>query len=65
MPSDEDREALQLQQADNHKHDAVPDDGGEVEGFDGPWYAFPPIRNALIAGVLLVTGWLEAVSKEM
>lgn len=34
------------------------DDDDEVEGFEGPWYAFPPARNALISGALLVVGWL-------
>ena len=34
------------------------DDHNEVEGFEGPWYRFPPMRNALVAGVLLVVGWL-------
>ncbi|PSB23311.1 cadmium-translocating P-type ATPase [filamentous cyanobacterium CCP2] len=58
MSSDEERRALQLQQADNHNHDTDQDDDDDVEGFEGPWYAFPPIRNALIAGALLVTGWL-------
>ena len=33
-------------------------DNDEVEGFEGPWYAFPPARNALISGALLVAGWL-------
>lgn len=28
------------------------------ESFSGPWYAFPPMRNALIAGALLFSGWL-------
>ena len=34
------------------------DDHDEETGFSGPWYAFPPMRNALIAGVLLVIGWI-------
>ncbi|MGB3681031.1 MAG: cation-translocating P-type ATPase [Rubrobacteraceae bacterium] len=34
------------------------DDDEEVESFEGPWYLFPPMRNALVAGALLLTGWL-------
>lgn len=34
------------------------DDDDEVESFEGPWYLFPPMRNALVAGALLLTGWL-------
>jgi cation transport ATPase len=34
------------------------DDDDEVEVSEGPWYAFPPMRNALLAGALLVAGWL-------
>ncbi|BBL79047.1 cadmium transporter ATPase [Rubrobacter xylanophilus] len=34
------------------------DEDEEVEGFEGPWYLFPPMRNALIAGALLLIGWL-------
>jgi Cd2+/Zn2+-exporting ATPase len=30
----------------------------EVEGFEGPWYRFPPARNALISGAFLLVGWL-------
>ena len=33
-------------------------DAHEAEGFSGPWYAFPPMRNALISGALLFLGWL-------
>lgn len=33
-------------------------DDDEVVGFEGKWYAFPPARNALISGALLVAGWL-------
>ncbi len=54
MPSNEAQESVRLQQAEEHNHDA--DD--EVEGFESSWYTFPPSRNALIAGVLLVTAWL-------
>lgn len=35
-----------------------PDEEEREEGFTGPWYAFPPMRNALAAGVLLFVGWL-------
>lgn len=28
------------------------------EGFDGPWWRFPPLRNALIAGVIAGAAWL-------
>lgn len=59
MSSDEERKALQLQRSDHRNHDTDHDvDDDDVEGFEGPWYAFPPIRNALIAGALLVTGWV-------
>jgi heavy metal translocating P-type ATPase len=34
------------------------DDHNEETGFSGPWYAFPPMRNALIAGALLMIGWV-------
>lgn len=34
------------------------DDDDEVESFEGPWYRFPPMRNALVAGALLLFGWL-------
>ena len=34
------------------------DDDDEVENFEGPWYRFPPMRNALISGALLLVGWL-------
>ena len=33
-------------------------DDDEVENFEGPWYRFPPMRNALVSGVLLLVGWL-------
>jgi Cd2+/Zn2+-exporting ATPase len=32
----------------------------ELGGFRGPWYRFPPARNALIAAALLATGWLAS-----
>ena len=35
-----------------HDHDE------ETKAYFGPWYGFPPLRNALISGVLLVIGWL-------
>jgi len=28
------------------------------EGFEGPWWRFPPLRNALIGGLLAGLGWL-------
>jgi heavy metal translocating P-type ATPase len=56
MSSNEGRKALRLQRSDIHSQDAD-QDSDDVEGFEGSWYAFPPIRNALIAGALLVTGW--------
>ena len=28
------------------------------EGFEGPWWRFPPLRNALIAGVIAGAAWL-------
>ncbi len=47
---------------ENELRAAVPegaeDRDDEVEEFEGPWYAFPPARNALISGVLLLAGWL-------
>ncbi|AFY92833.1 hypothetical protein [Chamaesiphon minutus] len=59
MSSDEERKALQLRRSDNRNHDTDHDvDDDDVKGFEGLWYAFPPIRNALIAGALLVTGWV-------
>ncbi|KYC34843.1 ATPase [Scytonema hofmannii PCC 7110] len=54
MTERDEREELQAQSIEDHDDD----DLDEVEGFSGPWYTFPPIRNALIAGALLVTGWL-------
>jgi len=30
----------------------------EEEGFEGPWYRFPPIRNAALGGIVLGLGWL-------
>ncbi|MEI2578087.1 heavy metal translocating P-type ATPase [Scytonema sp. PRP1] len=54
MTERDEREELQAQLVEDHDDD----DLDEVEGFSGPWYTFPPIRNALIAGALLVTGWL-------
>lgn len=50
----EEDEQLELQAQESSDHD----EDEEIDGFSGPWYAFPPIRNALIAGVLLVAGWL-------
>jgi heavy metal translocating P-type ATPase len=46
---------LEAEEAEDRDDD---DDDDEVEGFEGPWYAFPPMRNALLAGALLVAGWL-------
>lgn len=43
------------------EHDEVREAHGndkEHEGFSGSWYAFPPIRNALLSGILLFVGWL-------
>lgn len=34
------------------------DEQDEAEGFSGPWYAFPPMRNALLSGAMLFLGWL-------
>jgi Cd2+/Zn2+-exporting ATPase len=43
---------------------AQPDEGhdeeAELGGFQGPWYRFPPARNALIAAALLAVGWLAS-----
>ncbi|MFX6614443.1 hypothetical protein ABTG62_18635, partial [Acinetobacter baumannii] len=30
----------------------------EEEGFEGPWYRFPPIRNAGLGAIVLGLGWL-------
>lgn len=38
--------------------DSEHDDDETTEAFSGPWYAFPPARNAIIAGMLLLIGWL-------
>lgn len=46
---------LKPEEAEDREDD---DDDDEVEGFEGPWYAFPPARNALVSGALLVAGWL-------
>lgn len=46
---------LEPEEAEDRDDD---DDDDEVEGFEGPWYAFPPARNALVSGALLVVGWL-------
>ena len=40
-------------EADEHEEDEE-----REEGFSGPWFAFPPMRNALISGALLFLGWL-------
>ena len=32
------------------------------DGFDGPWWQYPPLRNALIAGVIALAAWLLARS---
>ncbi len=31
--------------------------GGD-DGFTGPWWRYPPLRNALLAGVIALTAWL-------
>lgn len=31
-------------------------DGDDDGGYDGEWYGFPPLRNALIAGVIAGIG---------
>lgn len=36
------------------------DEHEEPGGFRGPWYRFPPARNALIAASLLASGWLAS-----
>lgn len=38
-----------------HDDDDIDD---QVEGFEGPWYRFPPMRNAAVAGALVLVGWL-------
>ncbi len=30
----------------------------EHEKFDGPWWFYPPLRNALVAGVIALSGFL-------
>ncbi len=32
--------------------------GGTDEGFDGPWWAFPPLRNGLVALAIALLAWL-------
>ena len=30
------------------------------DGFDGPWWRYPPLRNALLSGLLAGTGFVLA-----
>ena len=50
------RELRELEPEEAEERDD--DDDDEVESFEGPWYLFPPMRNALVAGALLLVGWL-------
>jgi len=43
----------------------MPDDSSAEEGderFDGPWWRFPPMRNALLSGVLLGIGFFGSLA---
>ena len=31
---------------------------GNDDGFTGPWWRYPPLRNALLAGVIALSAWL-------
>ncbi|MEA3402658.1 MAG: cation-translocating P-type ATPase [Armatimonadota bacterium] len=44
-----------------HDHDAVAEDAQAEAVFQGRWYAYPPLRNALIAG--LIAGSAFALAK--
>ena len=35
-------------------------DAHEASGFDGPWWRYPPLRNALLAGLIAGTGFTLA-----
>ncbi|HEC26436.1 MAG TPA: cation-translocating P-type ATPase [Gammaproteobacteria bacterium] len=35
---------------------------GSDENFTGPWWRFPPLRNALIAGLIALPAWILALS---
>lgn len=54
----EDGEGLRETEPEEVEEVGERDDDDEVEGFEGPWYRFPPARNALISGALLLVGWL-------
>jgi Cd2+/Zn2+-exporting ATPase len=34
--------------------------GHDTDGFDGPWWRYPPLRNALLAGLIAGTGFVLA-----
>ena len=52
------REAMHAKREAEEAEARERDEQDEAEGFSGPWYAFPPMRNALVSGALLFLGWL-------
>ncbi|HEY8341484.1 MAG TPA: cation-translocating P-type ATPase, partial [Calditerricola sp.] len=46
------------EEAERHSSSREDEDAEEEEGFEGPWYRFPPIRNAGLGGIVLGLGWL-------
>ncbi len=36
--------------------------GCSEDGFEGPWWRYPPLRNALIGGIIALAAWLLARS---
>lgn len=46
------------EEAERHSSSREDEDAEEEEGFEGPWYRFPPIRNAALGGIVLGLGWL-------
>ena len=58
MKKEEREEPRGLEPEEAEEVEELDDDDDEVENFEGPWYRFPPMRNALISGALLLVGWL-------
>jgi hypothetical protein len=48
----------ELTRTDRATEEAADHDEESSESFGGPWYKFPPLRNALLSGVLLLVAWL-------
>lgn len=51
--------AEEIERADEERGE---DDEEREEHYEGPWWRFPPMRNALISGVLLATGFILSYS---